>query len=72
MAPDPAAVARLVDDLGARARPAAEAELEALTAFAKARGHAGPLRHWDVSFWSALQRLSNGSLWAAGVSLVAL
>ena len=52
MAPSVAAVAELAEMLRARARPAAEAELDALRAFARAEGAAYDLALWDVPYWS--------------------
>ena len=58
MAPSVQAVLDLTADLRARSRGAAEQELAELQAFAdSARGApAGPLKHWDLGYWSERQR----------------
>ena len=58
MAPTPAAVWDLLARLEQAARPAAEREFAALTAFAAAQGGAdvAVLEPWDVPFWSERQR----------------
>jgi oligopeptidase A len=58
MAPTPASVWDLLARLEQAARPAAEREFAALTAFAAAQGgaDASVLEPWDVPFWSERQR----------------
>jgi len=56
MADDVSAVEELTHMLAEKARPAAEAELAQLTAYAKAHGFEGDsLQLWDVTFWSERQ-----------------
>lgn len=56
MASSVEAVDELTEMLLAKAMPAAQAELSALTAFAKERGFSGEsLALWDVPFWSERQ-----------------
>jgi len=52
MAPNIEAVSKLTEDLFAVARPAAEKELDELQEFANAKGYAGKLQLWDVTFWT--------------------
>jgi oligopeptidase A len=53
MAPGVAAVEKLLEELRARAYPAAKRELEELGAFARAREpQLGELRHWDVAYFA--------------------
>eukprot|EP00931_Biecheleriopsis_adriatica_P055481 TRINITY_DN32816_c0_g1_i1.p1 TRINITY_DN32816_c0_g1~~TRINITY_DN32816_c0_g1_i1.p1 ORF type:complete len:768 (+),score=171.08 TRINITY_DN32816_c0_g1_i1:83-2386(+) len=52
MAPDVEAVSKLTEDLFAKARPAAERELSELQEFAAAKGYAGELKLWDVTYWA--------------------
>jgi oligopeptidase A len=53
MAPSPAAVEQLLEQLRARAYPAAQHELEELSAFARAREPGlDALRHWDVNYFA--------------------
>ncbi|RMZ53333.1 hypothetical protein APUTEX25_004821 [Auxenochlorella protothecoides] len=42
----------LLEQLRAAARPAAEADLRDVQAFAAGRGFQGDLAHWDVTFWA--------------------
>lgn len=59
MAVSPAEVLDFLRALLARARPAAQTELTALTRFAQDNGHAaggGQLAPWDIAFWSERQR----------------
>lgn len=52
----PGDVLRMLDRLREKAYPAAQKELAALQAFAEARGHTGPLRQWDIAYWSEASR----------------
>jgi oligopeptidase A len=55
MAPDVAAVEKLLGELREVARPRARAELEELEAYARRKTHEGDLKHlnlWDVGFWA--------------------
>ncbi len=58
MAPDVAAVERLLEELRAAAYPAAQREMEELREFARAAGapEAEDLQHWDVAFWAERMR----------------
>jgi oligopeptidase A len=58
MAPSPAAVWELLEQLEAAARPAAEREYTALKAFMAAAGaaEAADPQPWDIAFWSERQR----------------
>jgi oligopeptidase A len=52
MARDPGEVNALLEELLKASYEPAKKELAELTAFANAGGHAGPLAHWDVSYWA--------------------
>ncbi len=52
MAGSPDEVERFLLDLAHKARPAAEAQLQALTAFAVEQGASAPLQPWDTAYWS--------------------
>jgi len=52
MADDPEAVQKLTDDLFAKARPAAEKELEELKEFAAKKGSEGEMQLWDMTYWA--------------------
>lgn len=52
MAADREEVESFLHELSERGRPAAQAQLDALSAFAEARGAELPLQAWDVAFWS--------------------
>ena len=52
MAPDVAAVSRMIDELQAAAQIRSERDFEALQGLATANGQTEPVMHWDVSFWS--------------------
>jgi oligopeptidase A len=56
MAPDVAAVQRLMEELLRVSHGAAEREMEELRAFARAQGDASELMHWDIPFWAERQR----------------
>ena len=56
MAGEPAAVNALIERVRDAARPAAEAELGELRAFAAERGQAEPLALWDVPYWAERRR----------------
>ena len=57
MAPDVAAVEKMLDELVAAARPHAEADQAELEAFARGQGGpAGGLARWDVPFWAERRR----------------
>lgn len=55
MAKTPEAVRTMIDGVAAAAVPRAAAELDSLAEFAAANGHEGPLRPWDVAYWSRRQ-----------------
>ena len=55
-APSVVAAERMIDELAAAARPIAQKEDAALTAFAAGRGFAGPLEPWDFGYWGERQR----------------
>merc|ERR1719502_1642583 len=49
----------LLDDIVAKSYAAAQADLEAVNAFAASKGApeaADGLKHWDIAFWSERQR----------------
>jgi oligopeptidase A len=52
MAPDVAAVTRLLDALYTSSHPAALREHAELSAFAAEHGFGEPLRQWDVAYWA--------------------
>ena len=52
MAPDVAAVERMIGELQAASQPHSEQDFGALQALAKANGQEEPVMHWDTSFWS--------------------
>ena len=52
MAPDVAAVERMLGELQAASQPHSEKDFGALQALAKANGQEEPVMHWDTSFWS--------------------
>lgn len=53
MAPDTAAVWRLIDEIESAARPAARSEFAALVEFMQSEGEAAiEPRPWDIAFWS--------------------
>lgn len=58
MAPNVEAVEGLLEELRGASYDAAVKDLEALKAFAAAKGvpEANELKHWDISFWSERQR----------------
>ena len=58
MAPNVEAVEGLLEELRGASYDAAVKDLEALKAFAAAKGvpEASDLKHWDISFWSERQR----------------
>jgi oligopeptidase A len=56
MAPDVAAVRRLMEDLRRVSFEAAQREMAELRAFARARGETHELMHWDVAYWAERQR----------------
>ncbi len=56
MAPDAEAVERFLRGLADRARPAAAAQFEELTAFAVQHGATAPLEPWDIAYWSEKMR----------------
>jgi len=58
MAPNVEAVEGLLEELRGASYDAAVKDLEALKAFAAAKGvpEANDLKHWDISFWSERQR----------------
>ncbi|MDJ0615629.1 MAG: M3 family metallopeptidase [Calothrix sp. MO_192.B10] len=58
MAPDVAAVEKLLEELRVASYDAAVRELEELRAFATAKGakSGNNLQHWDISFWAERQR----------------
>lgn len=56
MAPDAEVVERFLRGLADRARPAAAAQLEELTAFAVEHGAPAPLEPWDIAYWSEKMR----------------
>ena len=52
MARDPGEVNALLEELLKASYEPAKKELDEVTAFANAGGHAGALAHWDLSYWS--------------------
>lgn len=52
MAADRQEVESFVHELAERARPAAQAQLDALSEFAASKGAELPLQAWDIAFWS--------------------
>jgi len=52
MAGSVAEVDQLLDQLAVAARPIAKHEHAELHDFARAHGHDGELRHWDITFWA--------------------
>ncbi len=52
MAPDVAAVERLLEQLRQASFDAAQRDLAELTEFASANGGPPELRHWDIAFWA--------------------
>ena len=58
MAPDAETVDHFLHDLAERARPAAQEQLDALTAFAVEHGGPQSLEPWDIAFWSEKMRES--------------
>jgi oligopeptidase A len=58
MAPNVAAVEKLMEELRRASYDAAVKDLEELKAFATAKGaaEANDLKHWDISFWAERQR----------------
>ena len=56
MAPDVAAVRKLLEELRKVSYAAAERELAELRAFARAQGETRELMHWDVAYWAERQR----------------
>lgn len=56
MASDVAAVEHFIADLAGRARPAARAQLDELTRFARDRGGPDSLEPWDIAWWSEKMR----------------
>ncbi|MFI5317136.1 MAG: M3 family metallopeptidase, partial [Myxococcota bacterium] len=56
MAPDVGAARRLMEDLRGVSFAAAERELRELRRFARERGEANELTHWDVPYWAERQR----------------
>ena len=58
MAESPQAVRAFLQELAARARPAALEQFADLEAFARSRGADLPLQAWDITFWSESYRPS--------------
>ena len=56
MAPDVAAVDRLLEQLLEVSFPAAQRELDELRQFARATGEQVELEHWDIPFWAERMR----------------
>lgn len=56
MASEPAKVLEFLEDLAARALPAARRQLAELRGFAEQQGAPLPLESWDVGFWSERYR----------------
>ncbi|MGB1557851.1 MAG: M3 family metallopeptidase [Oceanococcaceae bacterium] len=56
MADSPDAAEAFLLDIASKARPAAQAQLEALTAFAAAQGAPTPLQPWDTAYWAEKHR----------------
>ena len=56
MARSPQQVMHFLEDLAARAVPAARQQFEELQQFARQHGASGTLRAWDVAYWSEKQR----------------
>ncbi|HTO08242.1 MAG TPA: M3 family metallopeptidase [Myxococcota bacterium] len=56
MAPDVAAVRKLLEELRKVSYAAAERELAELCDFARGQGETRELMHWDVSYWAERQR----------------
>ncbi len=56
MAPDVAAVRKLLEELRTVSHSAAVREMDELRAFARAQGESRELMHWDVAFWAERQR----------------
>ena len=56
MAPDVAAVRRLMEELLRVSHAAAEREMDELRAFARAHGETNELMHWDIAYWAERQR----------------
>ena len=52
MAERPIKVMAFLDDLKEKALPAAERDFEDVAAYARERGHEGPLEAWDISYYS--------------------
>ncbi len=52
MAPGVAQVQEMLEQLRSASWDAAQRDFDEITQLANASGHAGPLSHWDVSFWA--------------------